>query len=114
MRNQRPSRCFAGLWGGKTSVALGHSFVHVVVVASVQHRTRSDTAGHRTHLHLRGLQSKRPMRTLLVWNTGRILGQNGPKMLPVKDNHVVKALSAESPNDSLRDWRWPSAHGSDW
>ena len=86
-----PNVLTEGLWAGKTSVALGRSFVHVV--ESVQHRTRSDTACRRTHLPLRGLQSKRPMRTLAVVIPYEFC-QHGPKMLLVKDNYVVKALAA--------------------
>jgi hypothetical protein len=50
---------------------------------------------------LRGLQSERPIRPLLVVVLHE-LGQHGPKMLLVHDDDVVKALAAESPDHSLR------------
>ena len=59
-------------------------------------------------LQLRGLQSEGPMRTLLVVILDEFC-QYGPKMLLVQDDDVVKALSAQGPDHSLRDgirlWR---------
>src|SRR5438876_9739870 len=74
----------------------------------VEHWTRSDDACGRTHLQLRRLQSERPMRLLLVVVLHE-LGQHGPKMLLVDDDEMVKTLSAQGPDHSLRDgvglWR---------
>src|SRR6266487_4510379 len=67
-----------------------------------------DNAFGGTHLQLRGLQSERPMRTLLVVILDKFC-QYGPKMLLVQDDDVVKALSAQGPDHSFRDgirhWR---------
>jgi hypothetical protein len=91
-----PVREWLGVVGRQNlgRVVLRGAFVHVV--KSVQHRTRSDNACRRTHLQLRGLQSKRPMRTLLVVIPDEF-GQHGPKMLLVKDDDVVDRTRVRRP-----------------
>src|SRR5712691_3058304 len=69
---------------------------------------RSDDARRRTLLQLRGLQSERPMRPLLVVVLHE-LGQHRPQMLLVPHDDVVETFSAQGPEHSLRDsiglWR---------
>src|SRR5437899_151536 len=69
---------------------------------------RSDTACGSAHLHLRGLQSERPMRPFLVV-VPHELGQHRPQMLLVQHDEVVETFSAQGPDHSLRDsvglWR---------
>src|SRR3977135_3378558 len=69
---------------------------------------RLDTACGRTLLHLRGLQSERPMRRFLVV-VPHELGQHRPQMLLVQHDEVIETFSAQGPDHSLRDgvclWR---------
>src|SRR3981081_3405114 len=69
---------------------------------------RSDTACGWALLHLRGLQSERPMRPFLVV-VPHELGQHRPQMLFVQHDEVVETFSAQGPDHSLRDgvclWR---------
>src|SRR6266540_6506878 len=99
-------RARAPLWAAKPRSCSRGPFVDVV--EPVQHGMRSDDACGRTYLPLRRLQSERPMRPLLVVVLHE-LRQHGAKMLLVQDDDVVEALSAQRPDNSLRDgvglWR---------
>jgi hypothetical protein len=79
---------------------LGCAFVDVV--QPVEDRVRPDRACHWPERRFRGLQSKGPMRSLLVV-VRHELTQDSHEVLLVQNDDVVEALSPQGANHSLHD-----------
>ena len=72
----------------------------VDVVEPVQHQTRLDRASYWPWPRFRRLQLERSMRSLLVVVPHELI-EDGRQVPRIKHDHVVEALAAERPDDSL-------------